>query len=91
MSDAKIDILETSIRIHALDIPNRDVADYLRPLPEGQREQALVHALEVGVFCLERTQAGQDLDFVKRQVEGLLTSVQRAVETIPEETQKQLA
>ncbi|MDR7486532.1 MAG: hypothetical protein QN187_14530 [Armatimonadota bacterium] len=90
MTDAKIEILETGIHVHALEVRNRDVAEYLRPLLEEQREQALVHAIEVGVFCLERARAGQDLDFVRRQVESLLDSVQRAVEKIPEETQKQL-
>lgn len=91
MSNGKIEVLETGIRILELEVPNRDVAEYFRVVPEEQREQAVVHAVEVGVFCLERARAGQDLDFVRRQIDGLLSGVQSAVEKIPEETQKHLA
>jgi hypothetical protein len=90
MSDTKIDVLEAGIRIEALEVPSRSVAEYLRALPEDQREQTVVHAVEVGVFCLERARAGQDLDFVRRQIDGLLNGVQRALDKMPEETQKQL-
>lgn len=90
MSRGKIDVFDTGIRILEVEVPSRDVAAYLRDLTENQREQAVVHAVEVGVFCLERARAGQDLDFVRREIDGLLSGVQRALEKMPEETQKQL-
>lgn len=65
MSSGKSVVLETGIRILELEVPSRDVAEYLRALPEEQREQAIAHAVRVGVFCLERARVGQDLDFAE--------------------------
>ena len=66
MSSGKIVVLETGIRIVELEVPSRDVAEHLRALPEEQQEQAVVHAVRVGVFCLERARVGQDLvDFAE--------------------------
>jgi len=39
------------------------VAKYLNALPYDQREQVVVDAIKVGVFCLERARAGQDVGF----------------------------
>jgi hypothetical protein len=90
MIDSKIDVSDTGIRIRDVLVPNRDVAEYIRGLPLDERENAVVHAVEVGVFCLERARAGQNLDFVRRAIDGLLNGVERAMERIPDETQKQL-
>src|SRR5256885_245126 len=91
MSDAQIELSDTGVRIRYLQVPQKDVADFLRHVPELEREAALVQVIEVGVFCLERVRASRDLDFVKRQVESLINTVQAAVEKIPEETQKSLS
>src|SRR5207244_4146582 len=73
-----------------LEVPKKDVADFLRRLPDSERAAALVQAIEVGVFCLERARTSQDLDFVKRHVESLLSVVETALKKIPEETQRSL-
>ena len=86
----KIDVWETGIRIHELHVENRDVAKYLGALPGDQREQAVVDAIKVGVFCLERARAGQDLDFVRREMESLLSRVKEELQSLPEETQNQV-
>src|SRR6516164_1216678 len=86
-----IDIFETGIRIRELHVEHRDVATYLRALSEDQREQAVIDAIKLGVFCLERARAGQDLDFVRREVEGLLSGVNAALKSLPEETKNQVA
>lgn len=91
MTDARIVLSDTGVRIEHLDVPSKDVADFLGRIPEPDREATLLHAIEVGVFCLERARTGQDLEFVKRQVEALITAVRGAVEKIPEETQKSLS
>lgn len=90
MSDTRIDLRETGVLIERLEVPRKDVADFLSHIPEAERESRLVQAIEVGVFCLERAQTSRDLDFVKRQVESLLTSVGAAVEKIPDTTQRSL-
>jgi hypothetical protein len=68
-------------------VPRREVVDYLRTLPEEDRVAAVVRALEIGVFALERAHVGQDLEFVKRQVEAMLAQVGIQVKAIPEQTQ----
>jgi ElaB/YqjD/DUF883 family membrane-anchored ribosome-binding protein len=91
MIQGKIDISDSGIRIVDVEVPSRDVAEYVRALPQDEQVQMVVRAVEVGVFCLERAQAGQDLEFVRRQIDGLLNGVQRALDKIPDETQKQVA
>jgi hypothetical protein len=85
-----IQILGTRIWIREFHFDSGDVAKYFGTLPDDRREHALVEAIKVGVFCLERTQVGQDLDFVRREIEGLLSRVKDALKVLPEETQKQL-
>jgi len=90
MADTRIIVLEAGIQVVNLDIPRKDVADFLRGLPEEEREPTFIRALEVGIFCLERARTSQDTEFVRRQVDSLLSKVEKAVETIPDETQKGL-
>ncbi len=90
MTDAQIQVSDGGIRIIDLEVPRKEVADYLRSVPEDERESALIHVIEVGTFCLERARTGQDLEFVRRQVDSLLASVQSAIEGIPVKTQEQL-
>ena len=91
MGDTRIEVFDTGIRIVDVDVPSKDAADFLQRVDEPKREAALVQAIEVGIFCLERARTSQDLDFVKRQVESLISTVRTAVEKIPEETQKSLS
>lgn len=81
---------EAGIRIKDLEVPRRAVADYLRERAADEREGALIEALEVGVFCLERASGARDLDFVRREVDKLLLQVTEAVSTIPEVIQARL-
>lgn len=86
----QIQVLEAGIEIRELDIPSKDVADFLRAVPEQERQLQLQRAIEVGVFCLQRAQGAQDLEFVRRQIDALLVRVQNAVEKIPQKTQESL-
>jgi len=90
MQKSSIEILDAGIRIHDLLIPKKDVADFFRPLEEEERELTLIQALEVGVFCLERVRLSQDTEFVRRQVESLISQVEKAVKSIPEATKEKL-
>lgn len=90
MTGQRILVLEAGIRVVDLDVPRKDVADFLRHLQEKERELTFIRALEVGVFCLERAHTSQDTEFVRRQVDSLLVRVEKAVEAIPDETQKAL-
>lgn len=90
MAEHTLVISEAGVRVVDLTIPRKDVADFLRSIPEDEREATFVQALEVGTFCLERTRTSQDTEFVKRQVESLLARVEKAVEGIPDATQEAL-
>jgi len=89
-SPQRVRITESGVVISNLELARREVADFLRVRPEAEREGALLHAIEVGVFCLERAQASRDTDFVRRQVEHLMGEVDRAVAQVPSAIQKQL-
>jgi hypothetical protein len=85
-----LEVLDSGIRISGLEIPRKDVADYFGRIDIHERESVLVRAIEVGVFCLERANNNSDLEYVRRQVEGLLSRVEVAVAAIPEKTQAAL-
>ena len=78
-----LQITDTGIVIHDVLVESRDVAAYFCGVSDSERLPALERVIQVGVFCLERAQTAQDLEFVKRQVEGLLASVQHSVSGIP--------
>ncbi len=90
MTVPRIELMDSGIRITDLEIPRKDVADFLRGVREENREATLIQALEVGIYCLERSRTNRDTDFVRRQVESLLSRVEEAVGSIPEMTQKAL-
>ena len=85
-----VTVLSKSIRISGLEVARKDVADFFVKIDEHDREDALVQAIEVGVFCLERARNNSDVEYVRRQVEGLLSRVEGAVAMIPEKTQAAL-
>jgi hypothetical protein len=91
ISETSIAVLDGGVRIADLDIPRKPVADFLRQSSERERDLAFVEAVEVGVFCLERATGVRDLEFVRRQVEGLLTAVERAVGEVPVSVGDELA
>lgn len=90
MADSLIDVKDQVVEIHNLQIHRKDVADYFREVPSEDRELAFIQAIEVGVYCLERSKASQDTEFIKRQIESLMGNVEKAISTIPGETQKEL-
>ena len=58
---AKIKIRESSAYIADLDIHSSSVMDYFRTIPPAQLESAFMRALEVGAFCLERSNSSQQI------------------------------
>ena len=90
MIDQKIVVHAKGVQVRDLEIPRKDVADFLESMPEEERETTFIRAVEVGVFCLERARTSQDTEFVRRQVESLLGQVERATGTIPHEIEKAL-
>lgn len=89
-SHARIEVLEAGVTIRELYVPRREVRDYLQALGEELHSNAVIQALEVGVFCLERARTGQDMEFVRRQIDGLLHQVEVATQVIPRTIQEEL-
>ncbi|MBN3869267.1 hypothetical protein [Nostoc sp. JL33] len=87
---SNIEIQNDRILIHNLEITGKDTVDYLLRLPQEERDRAIIQALEVGVFCLERTQNSQDIDFFKRQIQSLLAEVTQIVGGVPKTVEQQL-
>src|SRR5271166_4951075 len=85
-----ISITDSCLQIHQLDVPAKEVVDFLMTVPEADRELTLVKAIEIGVFCLERGRTAQDTEFVKRQIAELLKTVDLAVTGIPDRTEAAL-
>jgi hypothetical protein len=83
-------VLDRSVRITELQIPHKDVADFLRTVDDAEIEPTLIQVVEVGVFCLERARMSQETDFVRRQLDQLLNRVEATVSKIPDDTQKAL-
>jgi hypothetical protein len=86
----KIFVLDSGIRITDLEVPRKDIADFLRTVEEADVETTLIQTIEVGVFCLERARMSQDTEFVRRQIDLLLNHVETTVKKIPDDTQKAL-
>ena len=87
---SKIESLNDRILIHSLEIVGKEAVDYLQRVPAEEHERACLRAFEVGIFCLERTQTSQDTEFVRRQIQSLLTEVEKAVGVIPDAVQREL-
>src|SRR5438876_10211689 len=83
-------VLDRSVKITELEIPRKDVADFLRTVDDAEVEPTLIQAIEVGVFCLERARMSQDTEYVRRQIDSLLNRVENTVKKIPDDTQKAL-
>jgi len=72
------------ITIERLDVPYREVADYLSSLPEAERSVALVRSIRVGVFCLQHAVTAQDTEFVRREIDRVLNELEtRTKEIVP--------
>jgi hypothetical protein len=79
----RVRLTAASVVISDLEITRREVVDFLRELSEPEREFALIHAVEIGVFCLERAQVSRETEFVRRQVQGLIADIDKAATRIP--------
>ena len=44
------------VRLEGITVQNLDVAQYLSQKPQGERVPALIRAVEVGAYCLQRAE-----------------------------------
>lgn len=74
-SKDSITITSTGVHIEDFDITNRDVAEFLEPFEPDQRPTELRHAVEVGVFCLNRANSSMDIEFIKGRVNEIINDL----------------
>lgn len=85
-----VELTESGIHVTDLHVSSLEARQYLLERPPEEWDQALVRAIEVGVFCLQRASTAQDIEFVKRQVQNLLYAVKLEVDKIPDELRKRI-
>ena len=85
-----IRLLDSGVFIENLEVPVKEVSEFFRTVPDSERVFVMIKAIEIGTFCLERGRTAQDTEFVKRQISGLLSSVENAVTSIPGKTETAL-
>jgi hypothetical protein len=90
MTGQTVTVGENSITVSQLEIKVPEVVDFFRTLPDPERVPALVKAVEVGVFCIERGRTAQDADFIKRKIGELIAQVEEAVVEIPTRAEEKL-
>jgi len=90
MTEKRIEISESTVRVINIEMRKKDVAEFLLAVPEEDREPTFIRALEVGIFCLERARTSQDTEFVRRQVDSLLAQVEKATQSIPGKVEEAL-
>ena len=69
----------------------RLAAEYLGRQQPAEWEQLFGRALEIGVFCLERTSSSQDMEFIRRQADRVMQDVATVVGAIPQAISSELA
>jgi hypothetical protein len=79
---ATVTLLTDGVLIERLEVPHREVADYLHPFPGDKRPHALVQAIRVGVFCLQHAVTAQDTDFVRREIDRMLGELETKTKAI---------
>jgi len=82
---------DAAIRLDGISVHDPDVVQYFRQKPAEQRVQIAIRAIELGVFCLQRAEVGQSLEFVKLEVERLIQASKVAVDKLPEAIRTKLA
>jgi|FLYL01.1.fsa_nt_gi hypothetical protein len=75
---------DATVRFEGLTVANPDVIQYFKQKPEDRRPEAAVRAIELGVFCLQRAEVGQSLEFVRLELERLIQASRSAVDGLPE-------
>jgi len=89
-SNSNIEVTDDEVRLVDFRMASKDVAAYLLDLNENDRSQAFVHAVEVGVYCIQRATATIDIEFVKRRANELITDVGAKIDLIPSKLEKEL-
>ena len=86
MNESKVLVTDAGLRIVDIEVPRKDVADFFSKVSEAERVPAVIQAIEVGVFCLERAGASVDTDFVRRQIDSLLAKLDKQLGELPKST-----
>ena len=86
-SDAfqSVEIDGNQVRIEKFCIENPDLVDYLKQFPPEKWEHEIAKSIELGVFCLVRATASRDTEFVKRQADRVISTLETHVGVLPKQ------
>lgn len=86
----RVQINGNSVTLNDFTVDSKVISQHLLSLDEELRHEAITNALEVGIYSLQRAQTGQDLEFVRRQIDALLQDVQSRTASIPDDLKEQI-
>jgi ElaB/YqjD/DUF883 family membrane-anchored ribosome-binding protein len=85
----RVDVVDDNLILNG-SFPCRPAAEYLSRHPAPERVRLFGRAVEIGVFCLERTTSSQDLEFIRRHADRVMHDVAAVVGTIPKAISSEL-
>jgi hypothetical protein len=74
----------------ALVIRSREISAYVSRFAEDERGSRLIDAMVLGVACLERANAGRDMEFVRQQLQEQVRIVVGEIGKIPAKVEGEL-
>ena len=81
---------DDAVRIDGLEIADRELSEYLQSFSIEDHESRLLYLIDVGLACAQRASLLQDKDFVRKELNSVLDSVQGVVSTIPEDVKTKI-
>lgn len=81
----EVDSAENRVHIQDFTIHDTDLVSYLDGFEEDVREDALEHALRIGVATLELSETSKDVEFVKKEFESMQHEFSDEIEIVQEE------
>lgn len=81
----EVDSAENRLHIQDFTIHDPDLVSYLDGFEEDKQEDALEHALRVGVATLELSETSKDVEFVKKEFESMQHEFSDEIEIVQEE------
>ncbi len=71
-----ITLREDGLIIDRLDVPHREVRDFVAAASEAERDALIVQAVRLGVFCMAHTVVAEDTEYVRREVDRVMARVE---------------
>lgn len=78
------------VRLDAFTVNDATLASHLEGLPDDERVDEIFRIISVGVVCCRQVQARNETEFVRREVEKLLSAILPQLSSLPKAVQDKL-